>query len=150
MKRAGRLLVSLTLVALLVAACAWGARAYLTSRHAANKVAAQIAAFYGGPLQLDSVDIGMGGSSVRGLRLFEAEGEEYEPWLTVESARADLSAWDLLGDDPIPVVGHSKGGLLLMQLCVARPELVSHLVNIDGLPSPRAAVKYMLESWSSE
>jgi pimeloyl-ACP methyl ester carboxylesterase len=38
---------------------------------------------------------------------------------------------------PAPIVGHSKGGSLMLQLTDAAPHRVSHLVNIDGLPSRR-------------
>ncbi len=37
--------------------------------------------------------------------------------------------------EPVPMVGHSKGGALLLQLCEARPHRVTRFVNIDGLPS---------------
>jgi pimeloyl-ACP methyl ester carboxylesterase len=40
--------------------------------------------------------------------------------------------------DPVPVIGHSKGGSLMLQLADALPHRVSHLVNIDGLPSRRS------------
>ncbi len=36
---------------------------------------------------------------------------------------------------PIPMLGHSKGGAVLMQLCEARPHRVTRYVNIDGMPS---------------
>ena len=38
---------------------------------------------------------------------------------------------------PVPVVGHSKGGGLMMALADVRPDLVTALVNLDGLPSKR-------------
>ena len=38
---------------------------------------------------------------------------------------------------PAPVVGHSKGGALMIQLADAQPFRFSHLVNLDGLPSKR-------------
>jgi pimeloyl-ACP methyl ester carboxylesterase len=38
---------------------------------------------------------------------------------------------------PAPVVGHSKGGALAVQLADAQPHRFSHLVNLDGLPSRR-------------
>lgn len=38
----------------------------------------------------------------------------------------------------LPVIGHSKGGSLMLQLADALPHRVSHLVNIDGLPSRRS------------
>ncbi len=44
---------------------------------------------------------------------------------------------DAIGPAPIPVVGHSKGGSLMMQLANALPHRVSSLVNLDGLPSRR-------------
>jgi pimeloyl-ACP methyl ester carboxylesterase len=34
-----------------------------------------------------------------------------------------------------PIVGHSKGGGLMAQLADAQPHRMSHLVNLDGLPS---------------
>jgi pimeloyl-ACP methyl ester carboxylesterase len=66
-----------------------------------------------------------------------------------DSARACLYSWeadvrdavavlDTVTADPIPVVGHSKGGGLTLQLAVALPHRVSRLVNLDGLPSRRA------------
>lgn len=38
---------------------------------------------------------------------------------------------------PAPVIGHSKGGALSVQLADAQPFRYSHLVNIDGLPFRR-------------
>lgn len=35
---------------------------------------------------------------------------------------------------PLPVVGHSKGGGLMIQLADAQPYRISHLVNLDGIP----------------
>jgi pimeloyl-ACP methyl ester carboxylesterase len=66
-----------------------------------------------------------------------------------DSARACLYSWeadvrdavavlDTVTAEPIPVIGHSKGGGLMLQLAVALPHRVSRLVNLDGLPSRRA------------
>ena len=38
---------------------------------------------------------------------------------------------------PVPFVGHSKGGGVVMQLADALPHRCTHLVNLDGLPSRR-------------
>ena len=65
------------------------------------------------------------------------------------SAWADLYSWDAdlrdasvvletLGPDPLPIIGHSKGGALALQLAEAYPFRFSHLVNLDGLPSSRS------------
>lgn len=43
-----------------------------------------------------------------------------------------------LGPDPLPILGHSKGGALTLQLAEACPHRVSHVVNLDGLPSARS------------
>ena len=47
----------------------------------------------------------------------------------------DLSAVvDSISPEPFPVVGHSKGGGLLIHAIVSQPKRFSHFVAIDGLP----------------
>ena len=41
----------------------------------------------------------------------------------------------------VPVIGHSKGGALMMQLADCQPHRVSQLVNLDGLPSRRPGAR---------
>jgi pimeloyl-ACP methyl ester carboxylesterase len=50
-----------------------------------------------------------------------------------------LAVLDVVAPDrqPIPLVGHSKGGGLVMQLADSLPHRASHVVNLDGLPSKR-------------
>ncbi|MGH9086242.1 MAG: alpha/beta fold hydrolase [Acidimicrobiales bacterium] len=52
--------------------------------------------------------------------------------------RDALMVFDSVSHDAMAVVGHSKGGSLMLQLADALPHRVSHLVNIDGLPSRRS------------
>lgn len=52
--------------------------------------------------------------------------------------RDAAAVMETLGPDPMPVLGHSKGGALTLQLAEACPHRVSHLVNLDGLPSARS------------
>jgi len=65
-----------------------------------------------------------------------------------DSEHAHLSSWDADVRDamavfdatapgPLAVIGHSKGGALLLQLAESSPHRISKLVNIDGMPSPR-------------
>jgi pimeloyl-ACP methyl ester carboxylesterase len=65
-----------------------------------------------------------------------------------DSEHAALYGWDADIRDAIgvmshvtskaaPVVGHSTGGALMIQLADAQPFRFSHLVNLDGLPSKR-------------
>jgi pimeloyl-ACP methyl ester carboxylesterase len=50
-----------------------------------------------------------------------------------------LAVLDTISDrhQAVPLIGHSKGGGLVMQLADALPHRVSHVVNLDGLPSKR-------------
>ncbi|MBM3684621.1 MAG: alpha/beta hydrolase [Actinobacteria bacterium] len=60
-----------------------------------------------------------------------------------DSARAELYVWaadvrdtirflEALGDGPHHLVGHSKGGVLAIEVAAARPDLVASLTLIDG------------------
>jgi pimeloyl-ACP methyl ester carboxylesterase len=51
--------------------------------------------------------------------------------------RDAVRVFDSVGRGPLPVLGHSKGGALMLQLAEACPHRLSKLVNIDGMPSPR-------------
>ncbi|MGQ0432228.1 MAG: alpha/beta fold hydrolase [Microthrixaceae bacterium] len=52
--------------------------------------------------------------------------------------RDAVAVFDSVSAEPVPVVGHSKGGSLMLQLADALPHRVSSLVNLDGLPSRRS------------
>ncbi len=65
-----------------------------------------------------------------------------------DSEHAALYGWDAdirdaigvmshITSRPAPVLGHSKGGALMIQLADAQPFRFSHLINLDGLPSRR-------------
>ena len=51
--------------------------------------------------------------------------------------RDAMAVMDAITQDPAPVIGHTKGGSLMIQLADAQPYRFSHLVNLDGLPSKR-------------
>ena len=51
--------------------------------------------------------------------------------------RDALAVLDATTRRPVPFVGHSKGGSLMMQLADAHPHRCTHLVNLEGLPSRR-------------
>jgi pimeloyl-ACP methyl ester carboxylesterase len=66
-------------------------------------------------------------------------GDSEHPVLYSWSAdvRDAVAVLDSVSTAPLPVVGHSKGGSLMLELADALPHRVSHVVNLDGLPSAR-------------
>lgn len=53
-----------------------------------------------------------------------------------EADQRDMAAvLDAISPDPVPVIGHSKGGAISIQFATAMPHRVAKLVNLDGLPS---------------
>ncbi len=51
--------------------------------------------------------------------------------------RDAMAVMDAITQEPAPVIGHSKGGSMMIQLADAQPYRFSHVVNLDGLPSKR-------------
>jgi len=51
--------------------------------------------------------------------------------------RDAMAIMDSVTDQPAPVLGHSKGGSLMIQLADAQPFRFTHVVNIDGIPYRR-------------
>jgi len=51
--------------------------------------------------------------------------------------RDAFAVFDSTTYEPVPVVGHSKGGNMMLQFSEIAPHRISHMVNIDGMPSPR-------------
>jgi pimeloyl-ACP methyl ester carboxylesterase len=51
--------------------------------------------------------------------------------------RDAMAVMDAITQKPAPVVGHSKGGSLMIQLADAQPFRFSHLINLDGIPNKR-------------
>jgi len=45
---------------------------------------------------------------------------------------------DTVGPDPVIILGHSKGGGVVLDMAHAIPHRLSHLINLDGLPSKRS------------
>lgn len=111
-----RLVLALVIVLVLIGVLFFAARSYLRSHSAARQVAARLEAVYGGRVHLDDVDIGTGGSSLHGLRLYEAGSDQPEhPWLTVDDTEADVSAWDLIRGEVMPHHLNVSGAKLLLR-----------------------------------
>jgi pimeloyl-ACP methyl ester carboxylesterase len=73
---------------------------------------------------------------------WDMRGHGDSEWAELYNWEADIrdafAVIDSIGDDPLPVIGHSKGGSQMLQVAEAAPHRVSHVVNLDGLPSRRS------------
>lgn len=80
----------------------------------------------------------------RGWRVvsWDQRGHGMSDWAAMYNWEADLrdaaAVLDTLGSEPLPIIGHSKGGALSLFLAEAFPSRFTHLLNLDGLPSRRA------------
>jgi pimeloyl-ACP methyl ester carboxylesterase len=87
---------------------------------------------------------GHGGSS----KLGGAEGA-----YSIEILRDDLIAWlqAVTGGEPVHLLGHSMGGRVVMEVAIARPDLVRSLVLMDtsagGFSAPDAATEQMVAAF---
>jgi pimeloyl-ACP methyl ester carboxylesterase len=73
---------------------------------------------------------------------WDQRGHGDSDWASLYSWEADIRdasrVLATVGDgSPIPFMGHSKGAGLMLHLADALPHRVSHVVNLDGLPSRR-------------
>jgi translocation and assembly module TamB len=100
MKRALRIIL---IVLLVLGVAAFALRVYLRSSNLASRVASQLAAVYGGPVAVEAVEVGLRGSSLQGLKLFE-EGDtsSSRPWLTAADIETDYSLWSYLKGKSLP------------------------------------------------
>ena len=57
-------------------------------------------------------------------------------WST--DVRDAVAVLDTVAQAPLPVIGHSKGGSMMLDLASTLPHRVSHVVALDGVPSRRA------------
>lgn len=73
---------------------------------------------------------------------WDHRGHGNSVWADLYSWEADLrdaaTVLDSIGLAPLPMIGHSKGGALSLQLAEAFPHRFTRLVNLDGLPSRRS------------
>ncbi|HEV3443520.1 MAG TPA: AsmA-like C-terminal region-containing protein [Gemmataceae bacterium] len=78
-------------------------RKYLTSQRLAAQVASRLEAAFGGAVRIAEIDVGLGGSTLNGLQLFDSRAADpQEPWVTVDRVKADVSLLSLLGGSSTP------------------------------------------------
>ncbi len=132
------LLRLLTLLVILALVLYLAARVYLTSEATRQRVVAHLQDITGGPVELQEADIGvLGGSLLHGLRFFQSDRADDEPWITVGTVETDISAVDLLRGampkkiilrDPAVTLRLDRAGRLLTQL----PEAVGMVAGQGG------------------
>lgn len=70
---------------------------------------------------------------------WDARGHGCSEHAVLYSWGADLrdakAVLDTIADERVVVLGHSKGGGVSLELAHAQPHRLSHLINLDGLPS---------------
>lgn len=77
----------------------------------------------------------------RGWRVvsWDHRGHGHSEWAQLYSLEADIRdaafVVESVSAERFPLIGHSKGGAMCLQLAVLFPHKFTHLVNLDGLPS---------------
>ncbi|HEV3262578.1 MAG TPA: AsmA-like C-terminal region-containing protein [Gemmataceae bacterium] len=90
-------LIILVILVVAVVALELGRR-YLLSRRVGAAVAERLEAAYGGRVEVGDVDVGLGGTDIHDLTLYEeGNGAGEEPWAVIKEVRANVSILDLLG-----------------------------------------------------
>jgi translocation and assembly module TamB len=81
----------------------WLARNYLSSERITTQVASRLQEAYGGRVEVRAAHIGVQGSSLHEVQLFELEASSAKkPWLVIQHAEANVSLWDLFKDKALP------------------------------------------------
>jgi hypothetical protein len=107
-----RLLLVLVVVAGLIGIGYFALHHYLRSANVAGQVATKLENYYGGDVEVGTVDIGLSGSTIQDLKLYEKKketpaknetsAEPKRPWLDVKSLRTDVSLMALIRGVAIP------------------------------------------------
>src|SRR3954467_14539599 len=91
-----RLLIVLAVIVVLIGSGAIALHFYLRSDRVTGEVVAKIEAVYGGKGKVGAVDLGLSGSGVSEIQLFEKDPKASGPWLKIAQVSTDVSLWELL------------------------------------------------------
>jgi hypothetical protein len=140
------LLISLLVVVVLVAGAALYVRHYLHSPRVAQEVATRLEALYGGPVRVESVEVGLGGSTVNGFELFEpgTDSDRGPPWLKVGSLSTDISLWDIVRGQALPKHVTITAARVILRFD-ADGTLITRLPNRAGNADELAQLKQLPE-----
>jgi hypothetical protein len=97
------LLAAFALAIVLIGAAARSVRSYLASPRAAAQAARAVEEAYGGPVKIERVEVGLHGSALHGLKLFEpGSAPDAAPWAELHDVNTDVSAWGLATGPAMP------------------------------------------------
>jgi translocation and assembly module TamB len=138
MSHSRRFLIVLLTLLIVAGILWWLARIYLSSPHIATQVASRLQEAYGAPVQLGEANIGLRGSTLHKVQLFEpSDSSAKEPWLVIEHAEADIPLWDLIKNGALPSQLTLTGVAITLRFDEAG-QLLTHLPtsgqNIESLP----------------
>src|SRR5882672_7440990 len=112
MRHAGRWKIVAFLLAILVVGLVAGAKAFLSSRRAAEEVAARLRTLLNVPVEVGKAHIGIAGESSLGeVQVYEAgePGPSAKPWMEVREVQANVGAVGLLGREASPSLVTLRG-----------------------------------------
>src|ERR1035438_3584246 len=134
-------LISLVIIALVLIVSGLIVRQYLHSSRVAQQVTQRLETIYGGPVRVGGVDVGLNSTTIDGLALYEtgAETTGDEPWLHIASLTADVSWWDLLGQDALPKKVTLRGAVLVLRFNRAG-ELLTRLPGVPQTGGASSAI----------
>jgi hypothetical protein len=109
--------ISLVILAGIVIATWIGLKIYLRSSGVREQVEAQLGAAYGGPASIDAVDIGLWGTTIDGMKLFEPGDDPVRaaPLVAARSVTLDEPLWNLARGAIAPTRVHVNGGKVLVR-----------------------------------
>lgn len=94
MSRRLRIVLGVLLVLVLVVV---GGLYYVTHHYnAAPQVKAKVEQMFGGRVEINTANVGLGESTLQGLKLYEGKEHTEKPWLQAEQVQADASILELL------------------------------------------------------
>lgn len=91
-----RRFVNLTLLLVAALVVAFGLLQQWLGRHVTEQVVAELSKAYNGPVRLKGAQMGLHGTTLFGLELFEPDDPHGRPWLQVDQLRTDVNLADAL------------------------------------------------------
>ncbi len=130
----------------------YGVFRYVLGVYLPAKVVAVLEEKYGGPVKVDSVEMGWQGSVIKGLRLFEpGDASKEEPWLVIDELQTDLSFKRLVELELLPdqvsitgltaVLRFDRKGRLLTQFPPTKTDTATQTIPDIAIHDARVTIR---------